>query len=119
MSAERPTVAPELIAALIESTPDRVRRRLDRTPDAAVSWNWQASEAAWSVDTGGETVTLPRGHVVSMEQLACTCLLAPRCFHILSCLTHLKVALVEASQAEQQGQVAQASSNAEEDLVKP
>lgn len=116
MSAERPTIAPDLIAAMIESTPDRVRRRLDRSPEVAASWNWQASEAAWAVETGGETVTLPHGHVMSVEQIACTCLLSPRCFHVLACLTRLEVALVESPQEEEPEQV---GSDAAEDLVEP
>ena len=119
MSAERPTVSPDLIAAMIESTPDRVRRRLDRTPDAAASWNWRAGEATWSVETGGETVTLPHGHVMGVEQLACTCLLSPRCFHVLACLTRLEVALVGTPQADEREQVASATVDAAEELVEP
>jgi hypothetical protein len=117
MSTERPTVSPELMAAMIESTPDRVRRRLDRTPDAAASWAWQASDDAWAVDTGGETVTLPRGHVVAIEQLACTCLLSPRCFHVLACLTRLEIAIVESQQSEPREHVEPACLDAGEDVV--
>jgi hypothetical protein len=116
MSGKRPTVSPELIAALIDSTPERVRRRLDRAPDAAASWVWQASEEAWLVDTGGETVTLPHGHVMSVEQLTCTCLLSPKCFHVLACLTRLEVAIVESSPSPA-GE--QASPDAEGDLIEP
>jgi hypothetical protein len=117
MSAKRPTVSPELIASLIDSTPERVRRRLDRAPDAATSWVWQASEEAWLVDTGGETVTLPHGHVMSVEQLTCTCLLSPKCFHVLACLTRLEVAIVEALPAEPSESIEPASPDAAEDLV--
>jgi hypothetical protein len=102
MSAERPTVSPELVAAAIESTPDRVRRRLDRTPDAAASWEWRPGDVAWSVDAGGETVILPNGHVVALEQLTCSCLLSPRCFHVLACLTSLKVVAVEPAPRDDQ-----------------
>jgi hypothetical protein len=119
MTAERPTVSPELIAAIIESTPERVRRRLDRTPDVAASWNWRFDEAAWSVETGGETVSLPHGHVAGVEQVACTCLLSPRCFHVLACLTRLEVAHVESGQAEHQEPVDSAEVDAAEDLVEP
>jgi hypothetical protein len=119
MNSKRPTVSPEVIAAMIEATPERVRRRLDRTPNAAASWNWQASEAAWSVDTGGETVTLPHGHVMSVQQLICTCLLSPKCFHVLACLTHLEVAIVESLQAPPSEQVEQASANEGEEFVEP
>jgi hypothetical protein len=114
MNTERPTVSAALIAAMIEATPDRVRRRLDGTPDAAAGWDWQATEETWSVQTGGETVTLPLGHVASIDQLTCTCLLAPRCFHVLACLTSLEVALVESSVDEGE-QVEPAS----EDVVEP
>jgi hypothetical protein len=92
MSPPRPTVAAQLVAAMIETTPDRVRRRLDQAPQAAASWRWEATAEAWSVDTGGETVILPLEHVVAVEHVRCTCLLSPRCFHVLACLTSLAVA---------------------------
>jgi hypothetical protein len=117
MSAERPTVSPELIATMIESTPERVRRRLDRTPDVAAGWDWQVSEEAWSVAAGGETVTLPLRHAVGVEQLACTCLLSPRCFHVLACLTRLQVAIIESQEAKQTEPVEPAAPSAEEDVV--
>jgi hypothetical protein len=119
MTAERPTVSPELIAAMIESTPDRVRRRLDRAPDAAASWLWHASDAGWAVDTGGETVTLPHGHVTRVEQLACTCLLSPSCFHVLACLAYLEVAIVESLPGEQTEVVETAGPDERDDLVEP
>ncbi len=115
MSAERPTVSPELIAAIIERAPERVRHRLDRTPRAAAGWDWHVSEEAWSVHTGGETVTLPLRHAAAVEQLACTCLLSPVCFHVLACLTHLEVALVDSPQAEASEPVEPVSAGAGED----
>lgn len=119
MSTRRPTLSPGLIATLIDSTPDRVRRRLDRTPDAAATWNWQASAEVWSVDTGGETVTLPLTHVFSIDQVRCTCLLSPRCFHVLACLTRLEVAINDAAQATEEERVETASSEADEDVAEP
>jgi hypothetical protein len=119
MSKERPTVAADLIASLIAATPERVRRRLDSSPNAAASWNWQASEQAWSVAAGGETVTLPHGHLVRVEQLTCTCLLSPRCFHVLACLTGLQVALTESMAAAPNEPVSASSTAAEEDHVVP
>lgn len=94
MSTPRPTVAAQLVAAMIETTPDRVRRRLDQAPTAAAGWTWQATAEAWAVDTGGETVILPLGHVAVAESVRCTCLLSPRCFHVLACLTSLEVQVV-------------------------
>jgi hypothetical protein len=119
MSAARPTVAPELVASMIQSTPDRVRRRLDRTPDAAESWQWQATDEAWSVDTGGETVTLWHGHIVSVDQIRCTCLLSPGCFHVLACLTRLQVLIVESSAPEPTASNEPAASESSEDLAEP
>ncbi len=119
MSPERPSVSPELVAAMIESTPDRVRRRLDQAPDIAASWNWEARETTWSIETGGETVTLPQGHVVGMEQLTCTCLLSPRCFHVLACLTQLSVVLVKSQETAEGEGDSSANVDAGEDLVEP
>ena len=113
MNDDRPTASPDLLAALIESTPERVRKRLDRTPDAAASWMWHANAEYWSVDSGGETVTLPLTHVLSVDQIRCTCLLSPRCFHVLACVTHLKVAIVESQQIA----VEPASLEAEDDAI--
>lgn len=118
MSASRPTVAPELIAAMIESTPDRVRRRLDRAPDVAEGWSWGPGESSWTVETGGETVILPHGLISAVEQVSCTCLLSPRCFHVLACLTRLEVALGEPGQQEDE-QVVSAAEDASEDLIEP
>lgn len=119
MSMPRPTVSADLVAALIDSTPDRVRRRLDQSPDAASAWNWQASAEAWSVHTGAESVTLPLGHVLSVEQVRCTCLLSPRCFHVLACLTRLEVAITESAQAPAEQAVESEASETDEDLIEP
>ena len=119
MSADRPTVSPALVAAMIEATPDRVRRRLDREPDAAASWLWLSSEEAWSVNTGAETVRLPHGHVTHVEQLACTCLLSPTCFHVLACVTRLEVAIVESHPADQHEVAEPAASDERDDIVEP
>ncbi len=119
MSADRPTVSPALVAAMIESTPDRVRRRLDREPDAGASWLWLSSDEAWSVNTGAETVRLPHGHVTRVEQLACTCLLSPTCFHVLACVTRLEVAIVESHPGDQQEVIEPAAADERDDVVEP
>ena len=69
----------------------------------------------WVVKAGDETVTLPRGQIVAVEQVTCTCLLSPRCFHVLACLTSLKVAHVEAIHAEEPVELPESASN--DDLV--
>ena len=67
--------------------------------------------------TGGETVTLPHGHVIRVEQIACTCLLSPTCFHVLACLSHLEVAIGESPAAEQDEQVEPADAQESSDVV--
>jgi len=99
MSGSRPTTCPQLIATVIESAPDRVRRRLDRSPDAAAEWDWQQAGESWSVDTGGETVSIAASHVDLIDHVSCSCLLSPRCFHVLACLSSLEVATGDPSAA--------------------
>ncbi|QDT89866.1 hypothetical protein [Gimesia algae] len=95
--APRPTVAPHVVSAIIDATPDRVRRRLDRNPQAAEEWSWQWIQNTWQVEAGNETVVLSGIHLETMEQVVCSCLLAPNCFHIAACLTSLDVVLPDAS----------------------
>ncbi|RCS54071.1 hypothetical protein DTL42_02665 [Bremerella cremea] len=95
MSVVRPTVSGELVATIIEAAPDRVRRRLDRSPDEATKWNWQPQDDQWQIDTGGETVHLTSQQINQLEQVRCTCLLSPHCFHVMACLTILETHAIE------------------------
>lgn len=94
MEQQRPLIAPRLLASLIEQAPGRIRKRLDSSPQAAESWVWQPGEQRWKIDAGGQTVTLrPRnGRLDALDQVECTCLLSPKCFHLLACLTQLPTA---------------------------
>ncbi len=92
MNPSRPTVDPAVLVAAIDGAPDRVRRRLDRDPDAASGWQWTPGDDGWTVAAGNETVHLPADHIGELGQLSCSCLLSPNCFHIMACLTALEVA---------------------------
>jgi hypothetical protein len=59
---------------------------------------------------------LPRGLVTSVEQVACTCLLSPRCFHVLACLTQLTATLDEPADVDEEGDAA-ASLQAPDDTI--
>ncbi len=76
---------------MIEMAPGRVRRRLDKQPNVAQSWSWTQRGNRWEVAAGDETVCIEMvdGAIQAMEQLHCTCLLAPKCHHILACVTAL------------------------------
>ncbi|MFC6433108.1 hypothetical protein ACFQBR_31290 [Nocardiopsis tropica] len=84
MTAERPRIDPGLLAELLEAAPGRVRRKLDAAPRAAEEWDWSSDGPVWTVGTGNETVTLTGPRITEASQAACTCLLAPRCLHLLS-----------------------------------
>lgn len=88
----RPAIAPELLAAFVAAAPSRVTRRLDAEPRVAESWTWSASESEVVVDAGEVRVSL-RGSVLRAESdVSCTCLLAPRCLHVLAVLGVLRIA---------------------------
>ncbi|MGW9350443.1 hypothetical protein [Nocardiopsis flavescens] len=86
---DRPRIAPELLASLVEAAPSRVRRKLDAAPRAAQEWTWTRGDGEWTVAAGGETVTLTGDDLTGPGQAACTCLLSPRCLHLLSVVSLL------------------------------
>ena len=86
--AERWPVVPELLAERTASAPRRLLRKLDRQPDVADKWLWE-----------GVSVTTDKGETVSLSldqgrvtHATCTCLLSPRCLHVLGVLRALPVA---------------------------
>ncbi len=92
----RPSISAELLAMLIDQAPSRVRRRIDKSPDAAESWQWQAGDEKMMVLAGEETVTFVANEsdsntISDPQQVQCTCLLSPKCFHVLACATRLDV----------------------------
>ncbi len=95
MSESRPTITAAFLVKFIEAAPGRVRKRLDQQPDAATTWQWKQSENAWMISTGEETVRLQTDEGKPLEQteaVSCSCLLSPKCFHLLACLTTLNIA---------------------------
>lgn len=95
MTTVRPRIAAQLAAALIDAAPGRVRKRIDANPAAAEDWAWQFHEGRWEIVAGEETVTLrpsPAGELHLVEEISCSCLLSPKCFHLLACITTLAFA---------------------------
>ncbi len=89
--ADRPSVAPEVLADLTAAVPARVAKKLDANPRAADAFSWSFAESI-TILAGEETVTLRREGVRTQEDAFCTCLLQPRCFHLLAVLTVLPLA---------------------------
>ncbi|WP_182866448.1 hypothetical protein [Stieleria mannarensis] len=88
-------ICAELIAQLIDQAPARVRKRLDKDPAIAHGWTWSAQSTGIAIRAGEETVRLDFDAdsklVGQMEQLTCSCLLSPKCFHLLACASCLTI----------------------------
>lgn len=82
--------SPALMATLTGLVPARLVKKLDQNPSAAKAWTWEGLTVRTDTD---ETVTLaPEGGVVSaIEHVRCTCLLSPRCFHVLAVAAALEL----------------------------
>ena len=89
----RPTITPDLLATIIDSVPNRVRRRLDKEPNAAEQWQWNVQSEQITVEAGSEVVRIDMSNrpIQQLEQLNCTCLLSPKCYHVLACVHVLDV----------------------------
>jgi len=95
MNDRRPNITGELLAAMIDAAPGRVRKRLDREPTAAANWQWTRVGDEWTIVVGEESVRLKadnRQSVMDIEMLACSCLLSPKCFHLLAVVSSLGIA---------------------------
>jgi SWIM zinc finger len=90
--SERPGIVAGVAAALLAAAPGRVRKRLDADPGMAERWAWERDPGGWVVRAGAETVRIEpdAGMVAQAGQLACSCLLAPRCLHLLAVASALE-----------------------------
>lgn len=92
----RPTIEAEVAAAILRGAPPRLARRLDAEPAAAEQWTWQQHDdrGHWTVDAGSEVVTIEAvaRPVAAADAIHCTCLLNPRCFHVLAVVSRLEPA---------------------------
>jgi hypothetical protein len=94
LTAARPAVAPLLVAEVLDRLPARLRRRLDERRDLAEAWTWSLAAAEAVVATGSATVRVrpEAGAVRAQADVACDCLLAPRCLHVAAVLLALPLA---------------------------
>ena len=89
----KPKITTELLVQLTSAAPARVQKRLDKNPQAANEWDWSEDKGVIKVDTGTQTVTMTPvdGVVQQADQMQCDCLLAPKCLHLLACVTLLEI----------------------------
>ncbi len=84
----RPKIDPQLAGTLTAAIPPRLIKKLDAEPTLADKWTWTATTVTTDK---GEVVTFVVDHDV-VTQLACSCLLAPKCLHIAAVVTLLEPA---------------------------
>ncbi|MBS2034178.1 SWIM zinc finger family protein [bacterium] len=99
----KPVAAGNLLSLLLAETPPRLVKKLESQPQLAEEWRWENQEQQWLVTTSqGEKVRLElrQGVLQSLEDLSCSCLLAPRCLHRLAVLSLLPVGVESSSEPE-------------------
>jgi hypothetical protein len=88
--------------AIPAAAPARLVQKLDADPARAERWSWAEEGAAWTVTTdGGERVTVSpaAGVVRAPGDVRCSCLLSPRCLHVLAVVVRLAPAAGEVAAA--------------------
>ncbi|UJR85118.1 SWIM zinc finger family protein [Sandaracinus amylolyticus] len=108
MSA-RPTIDPALLATMLAAAPARVLKKVEADAATITAAPWSETDGALVIAVGNERVTLrPESmRIERAEQAACTCLLAPRCAHLLGVLRALPLA--DAAPVETTGEPAVSS----------
>ncbi|WP_033440465.1 hypothetical protein [Saccharothrix sp. NRRL B-16314] len=79
-----PPVSPVVVADVLDALPPRLRKRVDASLSRVVEWavtvDGDSAQAALDAETA-LTWTLHGGALTSADDLACSCLLAPKCLH--------------------------------------
>lgn len=79
-----PPVAPGVVADVLAALPPRLRKRVDTALDRAAAWEVTRRGDTARAELDPETTltwTLRAGVLVAADDLACSCLLAPKCLH--------------------------------------
>lgn len=112
---KRPKITQLLLADFMENLPRRIRKRIEKSPQAAINWAWNYQKDRTIVTSeNGERITLVGDVLQNAQQVTCSCLLTPRCYHVFACLTILCV--VE-DDRESVAQKLEAKATSEEDEV--
>lgn len=90
-ASRRPSISPGVLSAILSAAPERLQKKLDREPRAADAWEWTESNSGWTIKANEETVTIPTQTIADIAQVQCSCLLSPRCFHVLAVLNTIQI----------------------------
>lgn len=97
-----PHITPDALASFTALVPPRLTKRLDAAPRLAAAWPCSQEGTRWIVATDGEDrVTVTGDLIKSIDQVSCTCLLSPRCLHVLAVLSLRPLADAEADAAQE------------------
>ncbi|MCA2225973.1 SWIM zinc finger family protein [Nonomuraea aurantiaca] len=91
-----PPVAPQVVAAAVESLTSRLRKKLDAAIEQYAAVPVVADAEGIRITCGEDAVVTltpgPSGAIVDDDQARCSCLLAPRCLHRAAVLSACPVA---------------------------
>ncbi|MEU4743575.1 hypothetical protein AB0G02_24355, partial [Actinosynnema sp. NPDC023658] len=79
-----PPVSPAVVADVLDALPPRLRKRVDASLSRVSEWAVTADADTARAVLDPETTltwTLRRGVLTAADDLACSCLLAPKCLH--------------------------------------
>lgn len=99
----RPRLQPLVFSEIVTAAPDRLRRKLDKHPQAAADWDWSQDGSEICIDADTAQITLrpdDNGLLHDVTQVQCTCLLSPRCFHAMAVLSTLELATPDAETSD-------------------
>ncbi len=97
----RPHITAGALASVTASVASRAAKKLDADPRVAEGWAWGEG----TVSTGVETVSFPE-RITQASDIQCTCLLSPRCFHVLAVVSVLPLIVEGAALDGEAGEVA-------------
>ncbi|MEU7745739.1 SWIM zinc finger family protein [Nonomuraea sp. NPDC049158] len=99
-----PPVAPQVVAAAVESLTSRLRKKLDAAIEQYATLPVVADAEGIRISCGEDAVVTlspgPSGAIADDGQARCSCLLAPRCLHRAAVLSACPVADPELTEAD-------------------
>ncbi|MGX9883273.1 hypothetical protein [Streptomyces sp. NPDC002276] len=124
MNPELPPVAPEMAAAAVEALTSRLRKKLDAAIETYVAAPVVVEGAVRRVRCGADAEVVltpgPSGAVTNSGEVACSCLLAPRCLHLAAVLGACPVADAETAVAQEEvGTSAEAEPPTQDTVMSP
>ncbi|MFO0709934.1 MAG: hypothetical protein U0353_08850 [Sandaracinus sp.] len=92
--SDRPSIEPALLATLLAAAPARVLKKVEAEAASYAAIALAAEGDALIAAVGSERVRLTpdQGRLGRADQLACSCLLSPRCAHLLGIARSLPIA---------------------------